>query len=46
MWEFVDKVVYINLDHREDRRQVMQKFFVLKNHVKHVVLIQNVKYII
>ena len=27
MWEFVDKVVYINLDHREDRRQVMQKFF-------------------
>ena len=27
MWEFIDKVVYINLDHREDRRQVMQKFF-------------------
>jgi hypothetical protein len=27
MWEFVDKVVYINLDHREDRRQIMQKLF-------------------
>lgn len=27
MWEFIDKVVYINLDHREDRRQIMQKLF-------------------
>ena len=27
MWEFVDKVVYINLDHREDRRKIMQSFF-------------------
>lgn len=27
MWEFIDKVVYINLDHREDRRQIMKKFF-------------------
>ena len=27
MWEFVDKVVYINLDHREDRRILMKKFF-------------------
>jgi len=27
MWEFVDKVVYINLDHREDRRQIMKSFF-------------------
>lgn len=26
MWEFVDKVVYINLDHREDRRQIMRRF--------------------
>jgi glycosyl transferase family 25 len=27
MWEFVDKIVYINLDHREDRRKIMMKFF-------------------
>ena len=27
MWEFVDKVVYINLDHREDRRKIMADFF-------------------
>jgi GR25 family glycosyltransferase involved in LPS biosynthesis len=27
MWEFVDKVVYINLDHREDRRKLMTKLF-------------------
>ena len=27
MWEFIDKAVYINLDHREDRRQIMKKFF-------------------
>lgn len=27
MWEFVDKVVYINLDHRQDRRDIMAKFF-------------------
>ena len=27
MWEFIDKLVYINLDHREDRRQIMQKLF-------------------
>jgi len=27
MWEFVDKVVYINLDRREDRRQIMKEFF-------------------
>lgn len=27
MWEFVDKVVYINLDHRQDRRENMMKFF-------------------
>jgi glycosyl transferase family 25 len=27
MWEFVDKVVYINLDHREDRRKLMNKLF-------------------
>lgn len=27
MWEFVDKVVYINLDHREDRRTLMTKLF-------------------
>lgn len=27
MWEFIDKAVYINLDHREDRRQIMQRFF-------------------
>jgi len=27
MWEFVDKFIYINLDSREDRREIMQKFF-------------------
>jgi hypothetical protein len=27
MWEFIDKAVYINLDHREDRRQIMKSFF-------------------
>ena len=27
MWSFIDKLVYINLDHREDRRQIMQKLF-------------------
>lgn len=28
MWEFIDKCIYINLDHREDRRQIMNKLFV------------------
>jgi glycosyl transferase family 25 len=27
MWEFIDKVIYINLDHREDRRKIMDTFF-------------------
>ncbi|NDB81832.1 MAG: glycosyl hydrolase family 25, partial [Alphaproteobacteria bacterium] len=27
MWEFVDKVIYINLDHRQDRRDIMKLFF-------------------
>lgn len=27
MWEFLDKAIYINLDHRQDRRQNMEKFF-------------------
>lgn len=27
MWEFVDKVVYINLDSRSDRRDIMARFF-------------------
>lgn len=27
MWEFIDKIVYINLDHREDRRNNMKTFF-------------------
>ena len=27
MWEFVDKIIYINLDHRQDRRDIMSKFF-------------------
>ena len=27
MWDFIDKVVYINLNHREDRRQIMSAFF-------------------
>lgn len=31
MWEFVDKVIYINLDHREDRRNIMKEFFEKSN---------------
>lgn len=27
MWEFIEKVLYINLDHRQDRRDIMAKFF-------------------
>ena len=27
MWEFIDKIIYINLDHREDRRAIMKTFF-------------------
>jgi len=27
MWEFIDKIVYINLDNRQDRRDIMAKFF-------------------
>jgi len=27
MWEFIDRFIYINLDHREDRRQIMSAFF-------------------
>lgn len=27
MWEFIDKVIYINLDHREDRRNGIKEFF-------------------
>lgn len=27
MWEFIDKIIYINLDHRQDRRDIMAKFF-------------------
>jgi len=27
MWEFLDKVIYINLEHRDDRRNIMDKFF-------------------
>jgi len=27
MWEFIEKIIYINLDHREDRRKIMEKFF-------------------
>lgn len=27
MWEFIDKAVYINLDHRQDRRDSMIQFF-------------------
>ena len=27
MWEFIDKVIYINLDHRQDRRDIMKTFF-------------------
>jgi len=27
MWEFIDKIIYINLDHRTDRRDLIEKFF-------------------
>ena len=27
MWEFIDKIVYINLDERQDRRNIMKSFF-------------------
>lgn len=27
MWDFIDKVLYINLDHRQDRRDSMIQFF-------------------
>ena len=27
MWEFIDKIVYINLDNRQDRRDIMKSFF-------------------
>jgi glycosyl transferase family 25 len=27
MWNFIDKIIYINLDSREDRRNIMQNFF-------------------
>ena len=27
MWEFIDKVIYINLDERQDRRDIMKAFF-------------------
>ena len=27
MWEFVEKIIYINLDHREVRSKIMSKFF-------------------
>lgn len=27
MWDFVDKIIYINLDHRKDRMEVMSAFF-------------------
>jgi hypothetical protein len=27
MWEFVDKFIYINLDHRKDRKKIMETFF-------------------
>lgn len=27
MWEFIDKIVYINLDDRQDRRNIMSSFF-------------------
>lgn len=27
MWDFIDKVIYINLDSREDRRDIMASFF-------------------
>ena len=31
MWEFVDKIIYINLDHRGDRRIHMNDFFIRGN---------------
>jgi glycosyl transferase family 25 len=27
MWEFIDKIIYINLDDRNDRREIMKTFF-------------------
>jgi glycosyl transferase family 25 len=27
MWDFIDKIVYINLDSRQDRRDIMKTFF-------------------
>jgi glycosyl transferase family 25 len=27
MWEFIDKIIYINLDIRHDRREIMKQFF-------------------
>jgi glycosyl transferase family 25 len=27
MWDFINKIIYINLEHREDRRKIMEKFF-------------------
>jgi len=27
MWDFIDKIIYINLDHRQDRRDIMKTFF-------------------
>lgn len=27
MWEFIDKIIYINLDSRQDRRDIMKRFF-------------------
>lgn len=27
MWDFIDKIVYINLDNRQDRRDIMKSFF-------------------
>jgi hypothetical protein len=27
MWEFIDKIIYINLDDRQDRRDIMKTFF-------------------
>jgi glycosyl transferase family 25 len=31
MWEFIDKIVYINLDHRTDREEMMQKVLAYAN---------------
>jgi glycosyl transferase family 25 len=28
MWEFIDKIIYINLDYRQDRVDIMKKFFI------------------